>query len=572
MTALFVSIFGSLTPGALAELDRAELLERVQSISPTPQTPVGDEAEKQLLLQELRIIEHTPVHEIKAHRTAETCFGSIPADAPRVTEAVRINPEIARWHSTGLYAAPGEVVKIRVPEELVGHEFWIRISGNIGDIRRRDRWSRMPRVARRFPVNHAKTPIASPFGGAIYVDLGMRPQMESGFEVVIENAVKAPMFVLGRDTDQEWIESIRDLPAPYAELVADRIAISLPSRYVRNLESPSEVLEFWDRTVGYHDDLAGHGHLRTFADRINIDVQIAAGAAHAGYPTQGTRLWRLLDIDAIMESGSWGWFHELGHEAQTRPDKAWRVNNYYTFDGGVECTVNIFSTHAQDRHGIRYTGGWGWTGCPTLVMRRALRVAANPDSSFATTDVGTKLAMCLQLRDGFGWETWQEVLRGYNEDFDNGLIQGNWTNQRKRDEFLYRFSKAAGHDLGRWFSQYWRVGVSEEALQRVADLTLPEWMPAVGGVSGVRNVTGSDYELDLAGTALSFDGVAEVIEVRQPRNGTVATTDNGTWVYTAASDFSGLDEFEFDVKSSTGHIFTHTVALSVPVSEVADSN
>ncbi len=508
---MFLFLICSFTLGAAAEMDRVELLERVQSISPTPQTPVSDEAEKQLLLQELQIIEHAPVHEITAHRTAEACFGAIPVGAERVTEKITINPEIARWHSTGLYVAPGEVVTVRVPEELVGHEFWVRISGNIGDIKRRDRWLRMPRVARRFPVNHVENEIASPFGGPIYVDLGMSPQMDSEFEVVIENAVEAPMFVLGMHTDEEWIDSIRDLPAPYAELVADRIAISLPSKHIRDLDSPTEVLEFWDRTVGYHDDLAGHGHLRTFADRINIDVQIMAGAAHAGYPTQGTRLWRLLDIEAVLESGSWGWFHELGHEAQTRPDKAWRVNNYYTFDGGVECTVNIFSTHAQDRHGIRYEGGWGWTGCPTLVMQRAQRVADDSEACFATTDVGTKLAMCLQLRDAFGWETWKKVLRGYNEDFDNGVIQGNWGDQKKRDEFLYRFSKAAEHDLSRWFVEYWRVRVSEKGLQRVEELDLPEWMPAVGGISGVRNVSGPHYEMDLDGTALSFDESAALV-------------------------------------------------------------
>ncbi len=216
-----------------------------------------------------------------------------------------------------------------------------------------------------------------------------------------------------------------------------------------------------------------------------------------------------------------------------------------------------------DRHGIRHRGGWVWVSCPTRVMERARAIVTNPEARYATGDNGCKLSMHLQLREGFGWATWQEVLRGYNEDFDNGVIEGRWSDEKKRDAFLYRFSRAAGHDLSRWFTEYWRVGASEEGLRRVAEMQLPEWMPAVGGIAAVDVTSGSSHELDLAGAALSFDGVAEIVQVRQPRNGTLRETDRGTWMYMPNAGFVGVDSFEHGVRSSTGHVYVHTVALNV---------
>lgn len=361
-------------------------------------------------------------------------------------------------------------------------------------------------------------------------------------------------------SEAELLEKVQSInPAPYAELVSDRLCISLPSKHVRKLDNPTEQMEFWDSIVADHDELAGHAYLRNFADRINIDVQISIGAAHSGYPIQGYSLWNIVDLEQLRETGSWGWFHELGHEAQSRPDKAWGPNNYYAFDGSIECTVNIYSTHARDMHGIKSPGGWGWTSYPIKVMQKALSVAEDPAKNYAGVGVGTKLAMCLQLRDAFGWETWQEVLRGYNRDYDKGVIEGKWSDQRKRDELLFRFSRASGHDLTRWFTECWGVEASDEAVAKVAELGLPSWMPAIGGIDGVQTVEGGEKEFDLAGNVLSMDGVAEIVNVTQPEHGKLTEKREGLWVYTPKPGYSGKDSFTYSVKSSTGHIATSTI-------------
>lgn len=547
----------------------ADLLERVKDINPTPSSPVSSEEDKRLLKKETALLMKQSVDEVVAHRTAAACFGEIEAGSPRVSRDIVVDPAQTRWHSTGLYAAPGEKLRVKLPPGAAEKGVWIRIGGHLDNIARRPAWKRMPRVHRAFLVKGAEGVVASPFGGAVYIDIGDNPPFSEPFKVTIENAVPAPYFVLGETSDEEWIDNIRDYPAPYAELVCEHLCISLPSKYIRNLDNPTELMRFWDKTVAGHDWLGGHAHLRKFPDRINIDVQISVGAAHSGYPTQGNKAWGLLDLDHLLREGSWGWFHELGHEAQARPDKRWPHDNYYTFDGSIECTVNLYSSHARDMHGIKGRSGWGWTSYPELVMRKALEVVEDPEKSYASVGVAHKLAMMLQLRDAFGWDTWAEVLSGYTRDFDKGAISGRWSDQRKRDEFLLRFSQACGHDLTRWMRDYWKVAVSDQAVAKVAELDLPEWLPATGGIQGVANVETDGHEFDLGGSLLSFDGKAELVSVEQPRNGRLEEVGQGVWRYSPAPGFTGRDSFSYTVRSSSGHKATAVVEPRVEADKTA---
>jgi hypothetical protein len=536
------------------ELDDAQVLERVANITPTPASPVADKAQQQLLLRELEILESMPVDQISAHRTAAACFGEIPADAARVARTLRIDPSRTRWHSTGLYAAPGEMISVKIAPEIAAKGIFVRINGHTDNLARLPSWRRMPRVSRIFKITQQEQAVASHFGGLIYVDIGDRPPFSEPFEVEFANAVAAPFFVLGKTSDAEWIERVRNNPAPYAELVCERLCIALPSQHIRELENPTALMEFWDKTVAGHDRLGGHAHLRRFADRINIDVQISAGAAHSGYPTQGTSPWGVTDLEHLLREGSWGWFHELGHEAQTRPDKRWPHANYYTLSDSVECTVNLFSSHARDLHGIKSTSGWGWTSYPDKVMRRALSVVSDPQKSYGSVDVGHKLAMCLQIRDAFGWDTWAEVLGSYTRDFDEGRISGRWDDQRKLDELYRRLSKASGHDLLSFMRDYWRMPVGDAAAAEIAALDLPGWLPARGGLSGALAVAVDGQDFDLAGQALSFDGKTIIHVLQEPAKGSLTKNGDGLWRYVPQAGFEGEDSFVYGVESSSGHI------------------
>ena len=519
---LLTRIYDALPEGdpLALELDAA-FITAVSTITPTPATPVSDSFDQAMLLRELSILEALPLDDVVEHRSAEGCFGAI-GSADRVSETVAIDTTRTRWHSTGLYAAPGEIVTVTAPAAVIGEGYLVRISGHVDNIAGRGTWSRMPRVSRSFALDAETIEIASPFGGALYVDIGAEPT-DAAFDVTFADAVEAPHFVLGDTTDAVWIADERDLPAPYAELESEHCTISVSSSLVDTVDNMEAVMTHWDDVVTHQDTLANHGHLRSMAERMNIDVQISAGLLHAGYPTQGPD-WASLDIadtESLYASGTWGWYHELGHEAQRRPDKSWGWDNPYTFDGAVEATVNIFTSYAYDQIGQPSRGGWSWTGERVDVMQRALDTTSA--STFADLGVGDKLAMYLQLRDGFGWATWTDVFTLYNDAAEQPDDE-----QAERDLFLNRWSEVSGHDLSLFMVTYWGL----VATPSDATVALPPWLPALGGIEGSFAVQpGATISFDLQGEALSHDGVA-VLEVDEDLD----DNGDGTWSWTAPAE------------------------------------
>ncbi len=438
---------------------------------------VKDEGEKLILKKAGDYLNSLPPGEVKAHPAAEDIYGEIPENAPRVHRVIPIDPAGVRWHSTGLYAAPGDVVELVFPDHWIGKGLRVQLSGHRDNIPLKHALRRTPSSpARSFPVEGNTVKVAGAYGGALYIDTGGQPRDGKVFNVKIRNAMEAPYFGLGKTDVKKWRNTLRQAPAPYAEFVTARVAFSFPSEWIRDLDDPTELLNYWDKVVALHDELGGMAHIRSGPERVNVDVQISAGLFHAGYPAQGPQKQcrGMLDLEKLKVKGNWGWFHELGHEAQRRPDKAWGWNNPYTFDGSIETTVNLFSTHAMDALGMADRGGWSWTASAETVKQKAQKARATK-KPFPELGAGEKLAMYLQLRDQFGWSPIQTVLSGYTNDQDtrpDALPKGN---QAKRDAFLVRMSQATQHNLAPFMQDLWGIPMSPEAIGQIDNL--PVWIP-----------------------------------------------------------------------------------------------
>lgn len=438
---------------------------------------VNDPAKGQILKVAGDYLKSQPVDKTPAHPAAGAIFGEIPAGAARVNETVEINPWVVRWHSTGLYAAPGEVVTLKFPKEWVNKGLKVQVSGHTDNISTKKKLMRLPTSpARSFEVTSEEVKVSAAFGGAIYINTGNERRREGKFKVQVLDAVKAPLYELGKTDIEQWKSELRNAPAPYAELVSPRIALSFPSAWVRELDDPKALMEYWDNVVKLHDELGGLGGVRYGPERVNVDIQISVGLFHAGYPTQGpvAHCRGVVDLDKLKTKGNWGWFHEMGHESQRRPDKAWGWNNPYTFDGSIEVTVNLFSSHAMDRLQMKDRGGWSWTGSAYEVAKKAHKVLAE-GKSYPELGAGDKLAMYLQLRDGFGWDPIGKVLASYSLDQDKrpGVLPKQ--NQAKRDVFMVRMSKQVKRNLAPFMEDVWGIKLSPEAVAHVKDL--PVWLP-----------------------------------------------------------------------------------------------
>lgn len=433
---------------------------------PTPERPIreADALARLTIALEHESLSQLPPEQIEAHPAAEVFPGAVPDAAPRVAESVPVDTAVPGWHSTGLYAAPGDVVRVTVSPEAAGKGLAVRIGAHSDRLWGADRWNRWPEVCRQFPIAAAETVAASPLGGPIYIDVPKDRHLGL-VSVHIAGAVEAPHYVLGETAAGDW-PAIRSRPAPWAELEGERVVLTVPSGVVRDLRDPEALMKFWDRVVAACDELSGRPR-EARKQRYATDVQISAGYMHSGYP-----IMTHLDVAGLMvdrasivsfnRDGAWGLFHEIGHNYQS-PD--------WTFEGTGEVTCNLFTLYlfhkACGRDDIFDLK------CPPASRDESLRRYLREGRSFEQwkRDPFLALQMYVQMQRAFGWETFIKVFAEYRDLPDGERPKSD---AEKRDQWMVRFSRAAGRNLGPFFDA-WGVPVSAEAKASVADL--PQWMP-----------------------------------------------------------------------------------------------
>jgi hypothetical protein len=83
------------------------------------------------------------------------------------------------------------------------------------------------------------------------------------------------------------------------------------------------------------------------------------------------------------------------------------------------------------------------------------------------------LTMYLQLQEEFGWERFEKVFAEYRNLEEN---QKPKSDDDKRDQWMVRFSKQIGRNLGPFFDA-WNVPVSQNAKDEIKGL--PTWLPKI---------------------------------------------------------------------------------------------
>lgn len=417
---------------------------------------------------EVEEVKRLPAEKVTAHSSAASFPGSVPADAPRVAQTVAIDAAVHGWHSTGLYAAPGERITVDTPAAAASKGLRLRIGAHSDTLWHLDSWERAPDITRTFPIAAERTVGANAFGGPIYIEVPEKSALGM-VSAIIANAVEAPHYVRGKTDPAEWRASIRQRPAPWAEIEGRSVILTLPSSVVRNLDDPEASIEFWDDVLDADADLAGMPRQRPRPERICTDVQISAGYMHSGYP-----IMTFLDvIDLILSptklcgdrdgGAAWGFFHELGHNHQA---------DDWNFEGTGEVTCNLFTLYCYESVCGTPAAKTREQCTPEWREKRTREyLATGPSFAKWQNDPFLGLIMYQQLREGFGWEAFKLVFAEYRA---LPADQKPKADDERRDQWLVRFSRAAGRNLGPFF-QAWGIPTSETARQCVADL--PVWMP-----------------------------------------------------------------------------------------------
>jgi len=403
-----------------------------------------------------------PPDEVQPAPTAAHFPGAVPETAKR-RRGVRIQISGVRGEriSTGLYAAPGEVITLSVPASDTARGLRLRIGAHSDKLWQRPAWERHPEISASWPVDRKHLQVASPHGGLIYIELAK--DTDDDLQWIIDGAVASPRFVLGRTTAREW-RALRREPAPWAELQSRHMIVSVPSTEVRGLRDPTELLELWDRILATYGELDGRP-LAARPERIVPDIDISAGYMHSGYPIMthiDAAPW-LVDHDRLLgrpEPQVWGLWHEIGHNRQHAD---------WTFSGTVEVTCNLYTLFVLDR--ISGVPPAEHPRIPPLAERHAEYVRAGADFEQWKRSPFLALYMYVQLQEAFGWDAYQRVFASYLELPDGSRPRGD---DAKRDLWLQTFSRVVERDLSGFFES-WGVPTSQAARDSLADLD--SWMP-----------------------------------------------------------------------------------------------
>ncbi|MBP1962263.1 M60 family metallopeptidase [Paenibacillus aceris] len=410
---------------------------------------------------------------------ADVFPGKVENSVPRVAKTIAVNMEYAdtsylrmsappgHWVSTGTYAPAGGEITVEVPADEP--DLVVQIGAHTDDLTsdwaKITKWDRLPVVALKKKLNPGLNRISSPYGGLVYI-IPSKSKPGRTVNVNIGGVIQAPYFVLGQTSEQEWKDTIRNNPAPWAELQSNHIALTVPSEDIHSLDNPQQLMAKWDEIYGLYENMAGlapdkplpNKSLDNWPFRYVADKQITNGWMHAGYPImlyQGDTSKMLVNLDDIQHNG-WGFWHELGHNFQMY---AW------TWGSNIEVTNNLHSLHVQEYYGneLRLKD----------VFPQAAQFVANTDSSkdFENIDdVFMRLVMFAQLKYAYGWDFYAKLHTAYREMNETSLPANL---QQQKDQFVLTASRMAGENLLEFFDR-WGFKYSSNARDAVAALGLPK--------------------------------------------------------------------------------------------------
>ena len=399
--------------------------------------------------------------QVKAHASSEDFPGPVTTK-DRDDMTVKVGGKMRRWWSTGAYAAPGEVVTVRLPAELQGLGIRLRIGGHNDTLWGLDKWERFPSIALEVPIKDGVGKAASPFGGLVYL---VCHQSLPNATVEIEHVVASPTYFLGKTSDANW-KKLQNSPAPWGEIVSNNCVVCVPSSVLKTLANPKEVAEYWDEVI-QQVELLYSVPAGTREERYQVDRQISAGYMHSGYPIMTWEDVSAKFVDTKILRGNsgdtnWGFYHEVGHNFQ-RPS--------WTWDGWGETTNNLYSLFGGEHFNADMTGGHGAMKVDKRLARMKEVAAAPGKEEYFHKDPWYGLTFLRAIREEFGWEPFEKLFAEFRDLPRDQQPRGE---QEKQDQFMTRMSKLIKRDLGHYF-EMWGVKNSDEAKKQSA--SFPAWLP-----------------------------------------------------------------------------------------------
>ncbi len=469
--------------------------------------PVADT----LLRVEAALTQNLPADELPAHPSHVEFPGEVPANATRISRIVTIDGNQsglpsnfgysqARSHvrmTTGLYAAPGEVVTVTLPSEAVDSDIYVLVGAHSDNLWEKNQLHRHPQIVRWWNVDQHHMEVGNAFGGPIYI--AVSPGSTLGvFQVTISNAVKAPTYIHGHTDVFQWLQEYRHDPAPWAEIGSDQFILTVPSNEIRDLDDPDDLMDWWDEALGMEHELYGFLPWPR-VERAVFDTQISAGWMHSGYPFMAHDLSvpGVVNVSYMAENGDWGMFHELGHNHQWMPS---------TLPGTTESSCNFASVYLMEE----LVGIEGHGAISPDQRSSRMRSYFEDGSNISNWSVWVALDTYLIIKEEWGWEPITEALSVYynlpNDEVPEGDIE-------EFNEWVVRISNSTGYNLAP-YHEAWGFPLTQATFDALE--YLPVWV-----------------DDPLRGEYFSYSAILRNISSTDPSDATSSTIswqtyDNGT--------------------------------------------
>lgn len=395
----------------------------------------------------------------------------------------RIGFQETPWYSTGMYAAPGEVITIVKPSRLQTKVKW-RIGAWKCILPENRILKRYNKVYETGYFDQDTMRVKSYFGGNIYIVPEEPFKQPETF--IIQGAVKSPDFILGKTDEAQWKEEILKSEVPFAELVGERCIWTMSVTNLRKVQNPAALTALYDDIIR-HDFDAFHGFSEeadkdlekapSFPVRVVQDLQLCQEglASHPGYPVvldlADDKIG--LDVDEMRGSSTaWNFFKEVGKNYQTWCWSWWGIKEvsnllpyYYSRNRLLKAWPEVGSSKIA-------SGVVNWE----YVISEYVKKEGEKDFGLSQpilTDNNARLMPFIQLAQQYGWKLYAYLGQcSRNLDEDNKMALKISSETARKDFFCERVCEYANANLTPFFDA-WGIKCSATSKQEIAKVYGP---------------------------------------------------------------------------------------------------
>jgi hypothetical protein len=362
---------------------------------------------------------------------------------------------------TGYYLSPGTLGMVKVPPALVGKGFKILVGAHSVNRGSSDQVGRFFRVTNSYPIDDTITQIINPFGGGIYI---VTPYLatEGVADIQLTNVVPAPYFSaqnIATTSLQDWQNTQRSNPAPWADFVSDKYMMQVPTSWIYNYSDPVTLMQDWDNRMDVVAKMLGQP---LTPNNIQLYLQVDVGIQYNGFYGIGNPQVNNTYNPSQVENGNKNhwlirpgvdfWeteFHEMGHaqlfskfpgeeEASVNVPAAAIYNQLY----GMDIDTALGRSFGNNPQITRDQAAMNWMVTPNFRAGNPMDISNTTKDEVRYQQRG--YAKYIEMAALYGWEVIDSFYRKEQLDF---IAQTPSDGLTQKDSRILRFSRTTGVDI-----------------------------------------------------------------------------------------------------------------------------